>query len=227
MKIISLLILLSFFAVSLRADDVYRKNRKANKLYKEGKYEEALRLYEDALLEAPGNPALKMNRGSASYKLKKFDQAEEDYMSALSQEDVEARADLHYNLGNILYRQGQQLMQRGQPQASEKFKLALENYIKTLDIDPNDQDAKWNLQLTQEMIKQLEKQQQKDQNKQDKNKDQDKQNKQNKQDQKNKNKDDKKEQQDQKNKQQEKQDQQKEQQQQQDKKEQQPPPPSP
>ncbi|MBD3322850.1 MAG: tetratricopeptide repeat protein, partial [Chitinivibrionales bacterium] len=133
-------LLIAVFAVPVQADEVYRKNRKANRLYKEGKYEEALELYNDALLEAPRDPALKMNRGSAQYKLENYSAAEEDYTSALSKKDEKARADLHYNLGNALYRQGEQLMQMGQPQANEKFKQALENYKKTLDINPGDMD---------------------------------------------------------------------------------------
>ncbi len=197
----SILVLL-FISVSLLADAVYNKNKKANRLYEQGKYEEALSVYEDALLESPEEKKLSMNKGSALYRLEDYDGAEESYNNALSIENNKARADLYYNMGNIRNMQGDRLMQMGDQQAMEKYKTARDNYIKSLDLKPHDRDAKWNLQITQEKIKQLEQQQKNKDNQDQQNKDQ-----QNKQDQ-------KKDQQQNKN---DKQDQQKQQKEQQDK----------
>jgi Ca-activated chloride channel family protein len=181
-KIILISICLIF---SLHADEVYSKNKKANKLFEQGKYEGALSLYDEALLESPQEKKLAINKGSTLYRLEDFNAAEESYESALSVEDVKARANLHYNMGNVYNMQGDRLMQSGNQQAMEKYKAARDSYIKALDLKPDDHDAKWNLQLTQMKIKQMEQQQQqqnnqdnKNQQNQDKNQQQDKNNKQ-------------------------------------------------
>ena len=142
------------------ADEVYSKNQKANALYKQGKYDEALKLYEDALLLSPSDNRLKMNKGSALYRTGDLEKAEDEYLGALSIENKQKRADAHYNLGNILFRQGQQMLQTGDQNAQKKFQAALENYIQALDLRPEDKDAKWNLQLAHELVKQLQQQQQ-------------------------------------------------------------------
>jgi Ca-activated chloride channel family protein len=146
------------------ADETYSKNAKANRLYKEGRYEEALKLYEDALLESPGEHRLSMNKGSAQYKMEDYAQAEDSYRSALGVKDKKALADLHYNLGNALFRHGELLENSGGQEAMEKYKEAYEQYIKALDMRPADQDAKWNLQLAYRRMKEMEKRQQNQQN---------------------------------------------------------------
>ena len=160
------------------ADEIGKLNRKANRLYSQGKYEEALKLYEEALLLAPSNNRLRMNRGSALYRLNNLDEAESSYLGSLSQTDKSTLADAHYNLGNILYRQGERLEASGDPSAHGKFSQALENYIQTLKLRPSDNDAKWNLQLAHQKVERLENQQcplQNDNNNDDKNDKDDKQ----------------------------------------------------
>jgi|GEM_PF-430694 len=164
------------------ADPTYTKNKKANRLYAQEKYDEALKIYEDALLESPGNQKLLMNKGSTQYRLGDYEKAEESYQAAASIEDKKARADLFYNLGNTLYRQGEQLEMSGNPAAAEKYKAAYENFIKALDLRPKDMDAKWNLQLAyQRMQKMQNEQQQQQQNQQNNQKNQNQQNEQNQQ----------------------------------------------
>lgn len=163
------LLLIVITAVAMTdADEVYSKNRKANKLYKEKKYEDALKLYDDALLVSPSDNALKMNRGSALYRLGDFEKAEEMYSSALSSDDKKKRADAHFNLGNILFSKAQQMEQSGDQGATDKYKAALENYIQSLDLRPEDKDAKWNLQLAHQKVKQMQQQQQQQQQNQNK-----------------------------------------------------------
>ena len=89
--------LLCIFSVC-SADEIYSKNHKANELYKQGKYDEALKLYEDALLLSPSDEKLKMNHGSALYRLGDYDKAEESYNGALTIKDKKARSDAHYNM---------------------------------------------------------------------------------------------------------------------------------
>ena len=148
------------------ADEVHRKNRVANKYYEDGDFEKALETYEDALLNAPGEEKLRINKGSALHKLGRLEEAEESYLGAAKTDDPQVKADLWYNLGTTIYKQGEQIMASGGQGAMEKFKAAKDSYIKALDARPGDEDAKWNLQLTQLVLDQLEKQQQEQQKQQ-------------------------------------------------------------
>jgi Ca-activated chloride channel homolog len=170
------------------ADQIYTKNKKANQLYKKGEYNEALKMYEDLAVESPSEPKIKMNKGSALFQMDSLDKAEESYNGAATGlKDKKALADLYYNLGNAQYMQGEKLAAQQNQGASEKYKAALENYIKSLDLRPHDRDAKWNLQLANAKMKQMQNQQQKNQNDKNKNDKNDK-----KQDQKNQQQDQKK-----------------------------------
>jgi Tetratricopeptide repeat. len=161
------ILILSLVAIC-GADEIYSKNRRANELYKQGEFDEALKLYEDALLLAPSDEKLKMNQGAAQYKLGDYRKAEESYNGALSIKDKKARAAAHYNMGNILYKKAEQSQTQDLQGAQQNYKSALQHYIESLDLSPDDIDAKWNLQLTHQRIKQLEQQQQQQQNQQNK-----------------------------------------------------------
>jgi hypothetical protein len=199
MKVISIISIGLLLASAAFSDQLYTKNKKANQLYKKGEYKDALKMYEDLAVESPSEPKIKMNKGSALFQMDDLDKAEESYNNAATGlKDKKALADLYYNLGNVQYMQGEKLAAQQNQGASEKYKAALENYIKSLDLRSHDRDAKWNLQLANTKMKQMQNQQQKnqdDKNKNDKNdKKQDQKNQQqdknkndkNKQDQKNK-----------------------------------------
>jgi len=157
-QLIRITICILVIFASVNANEVGNKNRQANKLYNKGKYEEALKLYDEALLHDPSDSKLKMNRGSALYRLGELDEAEKAYLDALSsQKDKKTRADAHYNLGNILYGQGERLESEGNAASARgKYSQALENYINTLKLRPNDKDAKWNLQMAHQKVDMLE-----------------------------------------------------------------------
>ena len=212
-------------SAALFADEVYSINKQGNELYKKGNFDSALKKYDDALLVAPADTFLKMNRGSTLYRLGRLEEADSTYTGTLSVKNKRKQADAYYNLGNIQFKEGDLLMQSGQD-GSEKYKSALQHYIAALDLRPDDKEAKWNIELTQRRIKQQQ-QQQKNQQDQDKKNNQDKkdQNKQNqdKQDKQDKNKD----QNDQNKKDQNKQDQQNQNSQNDKQQQQQPPKPKP
>jgi tetratricopeptide (TPR) repeat protein len=165
MKIISIISIGLLLASAAFSDQLYTKNKKANQLYKKGDYNEALKMYEDLAIESPSEPKIKMNKGSALLQIDSLDKAEESYNNAVTGlKDKKALADLYYNLGNVQYMQGEKLAAQQNQGASEKYKTALENYIKSLDLRPHDRDAKWNLQLANAKMKQMQDQQQKNQN---------------------------------------------------------------
>ncbi|MCX6358108.1 MAG: tetratricopeptide repeat protein [Candidatus Aureabacteria bacterium] len=144
-----------------------RKNGQGNELYKRGDYEGALKKYTEATTESPGTPELYYNIGDALYNLSKFKEASELFNKVAPAGDQALRSRSLYNMGNARYR----IWKPGEDTSA--LKEAAEAYVKSLEANPRDRDAKYNLEYVLKQIKQQEKkqeQQQKDQ----KNKEQEK-----------------------------------------------------
>ncbi len=128
--------------------------------------------YEERLKKDPNDPRLHYNRGTVAYETEDYDIAAKDLQLALSAPDLKLQQRAYYNLGNTLYRIGEK-----EPEASpkiEKWEAAVQNYDGAVGLDPQDADAKYNLDFVKKKLEELKKQQekQKDQNqdKQDKDK---------------------------------------------------------
>jgi len=117
-----------------------------NRLYDDGRYEEAHEQYLEALREAPDSPIVPFNDGNALYRTEELPRAMESYRQAVESGDPAVEAQAWYNLGNALYRQ-------------QQLKPALEAYKEALRRNPTDTDAKHNVEVT---LEQLQRQQQPD-----------------------------------------------------------------
>ena len=105
-----------------------------NRLYGEGKFEEAHQMYLEALRDDPESSLIRFNSGNALYQSQDFQRAMEAYQQAIESGDPDLAGAAWYNLGNSLYR-GQQL------------EPSLEAFKQVLRLDPDDADAKHNLEL--------------------------------------------------------------------------------
>jgi Ca-activated chloride channel homolog len=129
--------------------------REGNRLYEEGRFEDAHERYLEALRENPNSPLIRFNEGNALYQTEEFQSALDAYRQAAETGDASLKSQAWYNLGNALYRQ-QQLQE-----SAEAYKEALR-------LDPGDGDAKHNLELAlQQMQQQQQQQQQQDQQQDD------------------------------------------------------------
>ena len=125
-----------------------------NRLYDEGRYEEAHVQYLEALREAPDSPIVPFNDGNALYRTEELQRAMESYRQAVESGDPVVEAQAWYNLGNALYKQ-------------QQLEPALEAYKEALRRNPDDTDAKHNFEVTLEQLQQQ--QQQQSDNQQDEN----------------------------------------------------------
>jgi len=116
------------------------KNKQANKLYKEGKVDEALSRWRDAQIENPESGRLHYNIGNGLYEQKKYEDAFKEYEKSLDSKDSELQRSSYYNMGNTHYRMG-------------KLIEAIDDYKKCLDINPDDEDAKYNIEFVRKKIK--------------------------------------------------------------------------
>ncbi|MXX13398.1 MAG: tetratricopeptide repeat protein [Gemmatimonadetes bacterium] len=137
-------------------DPVAKKNEEGNALFEKGEYEAALRRYLEAQQEARSRPELHFNAGDALYKQGKYAEALQEMGRATEGTHPDMSAAAHYNLGNALFRQ-------------EKFQEAVGAYKKSLELKPDDIDAKINLELA---LEKLDQDGQDGQDEQDKNQDQ-------------------------------------------------------
>jgi tetratricopeptide (TPR) repeat protein len=143
-------------------DPFHAHVEKGNHEAKKGKPADALGHYESAGKLAPASPIPDFNRGIVYSKEGNVDQARGAYEAAQASENPGIAADAHYNLGNLLLQK-------------DDAAGAIDQYLRSLDLDPADPDARRNLEIAIRRKEEQQKQQQQQQQKNDPSqKDQDK-----------------------------------------------------
>lgn len=136
------------------------ENLEGNQLYTEKRYQEALDKYTQGLKKAPDSPIIRFNAGDAHYRLEKFQEALQAYNQMLQTEDEQIKSQALYNLGNAFYRLG-------------KYQESVEAYKESLRLNPEDHDAKFNLEKALRELQMNPPQQSQDQQKSEDQKDED------------------------------------------------------
>ena len=128
---------------SLRA-----KIHEGNALYHEGLYDDALEVYTDAQIDAPESPELHFNIGNVGYRKEDHENAIETYGKSFNTDDIHLESRADYNIGNATYRLGEKA---GNDVAL--LREAVEHYRKAIELDPTDEDAKFNFEFVEKKIK--------------------------------------------------------------------------
>ncbi|KYP15678.1 tetratricopeptide repeat protein [Flavihumibacter sp. CACIAM 22H1] len=154
---ISSLLLLGFSSIAMAQSSQIRE---ANKLYKEGKFDEAVALYEEALRKNPGDLTAMYNRSNALAKKGDKAAAMEGYEQIIREgKDPRLVEKAYYDKG-VLHQQQQQLDE------------SIAAWMESLKMDPDDKEARENLQKA--LREKKEKEQKEDKEKEDKEKDKEK-----------------------------------------------------
>ena len=133
----ALLPLLALIFLTGWLDSPHSLVKKGNRLAEEKKYQSAVESYRKAEIARPKEPVVRYNLGTTLYQLDQYRDAEKELEEALNQaKDPQIKAQALYNYGNTKYRLGD-------------FEKAIEAYKKVLDLNPKDQDAKYNLEFLQ------------------------------------------------------------------------------
>jgi hypothetical protein len=179
-SIITFALILAVPLASL-AQNGNRLVRQGNDYYQDGKYKDAEIRYLKSL-ETKSTPHRGLfNLGDAFYMQNNYLDATAAFDSVRTMKmDDATLSHAYYNLGNSLVKLAQDSAQL----AGEALQGGIESYKQSLRLNPNDQDAKYNLAYAQKLMQQQQNQQDQ-QNKDQQNKDQQKQDQQ-KQDQQNK-----------------------------------------
>lgn len=108
--------------------------------YHAGYYDRALEGFTDLGVERPEDPEVQLNLGSAHYQMRNYPEADRAFSSATLSSDPAVRAQAFYGLGSGAYRQG-------------RLDEAVELFKEVLEIDPDDEDAKYNLEFVRDEIR--------------------------------------------------------------------------
>jgi len=114
--------------------------------YNQGAYDKALKLFIDAQLDHPDRPDILYNIGNAYYHTGDYEAAAKSYKEALKTENKLLQQKAHYNLGNADFRKKQ-------------YEDALKNYEDALKLNPDDIQAKQNLEYVKQVMEQVKEQQ--------------------------------------------------------------------
>ncbi|MEW6413362.1 MAG: tetratricopeptide repeat protein [Candidatus Zixiibacteriota bacterium] len=136
--------------------------KQGNEAYRKQDYKQALEYYHSAETDLPESPQLEYNIAGALYQQGNYEETVERYTRALNASDSALEEQAHYNLGNTYFRMAD-------------YEKAISAYQEALTLNPEDVDAKFNLELARKRLKEQikpEQQQQQDEQQQQKQQDQ-------------------------------------------------------
>ena len=125
---------------SCKWDDSLLKVVYGNYLYNKGEYGEATVVYLDVLEKSAEREWLQYNLANVYLAYGEIESALEQYFAAADTSNKDLLFRIHYNLGNIHYRKG-------------NFEEAITEYIRALENNTSDKDAKYNLELSLQQLR--------------------------------------------------------------------------
>jgi Ca-activated chloride channel homolog len=147
-----LLTSLSVYLTQLLGTVPEKDTGEGNRLFQDGKLDDALKSYTQAQVGHPDAPELHYDIGNVQYRKKDSEKALEEYRTvAAGKTEVARRAS--FNLGNLHYQ-------------AKKWKEAVDAYSAALRIDPGDVEARQNLELALQKLKEEEQKKQQEKQKQ-------------------------------------------------------------
>ena len=128
-----------------------------NRLYDQGKYNEAADKYGEGLVDAPESPLLQFNRGAALYKQGKYAEAITALTKIAASPDNKWAAPAAFNLGNAQAQLAGNAEQSDPQAAIASYEQALASYKRSMGADPGDDAAKFNHELVEHKVVALKK----------------------------------------------------------------------
>lgn len=154
LKVFIVLLFIGCF-VTIRAQQPPAALRKGNEWYKKNDFENARKEYEKAIVTNPKNAPAHYNFGNTSYRLNNFSDAVTSYEASIeNSNEKETRQKAFYNKGVALSKE-------------QKLAESITAWKEALKLNPNDNEARENLQkaLLEQKKQQQEKEKQKDKEK--------------------------------------------------------------
>ncbi len=155
MNIILVIILLFSQPVLCFAESAAKAVRKGNQLYKEKKYDEAIKNYNEAQITMPDSEVVNFDTGAALYKKGDYEKAMDSFIKGLTTEDPALESKANYNIGNSKYRQAELKENTELEVAIALCREALDYYKRAIELNEKDKDAKYNHEFVEKKLKTL------------------------------------------------------------------------
>lgn len=150
--------LFAFMAVQVSASPA-----SALRMYESGRFDDAYREYSRLLGRRPDDVRLQFNAGASAYQARKYEDAVNHFSAAVAASKPELQERAYYNLGNSLFRAGEEKPDQEKVQLWEQ---SIREFETALKLDPKDPDALANLEYVKKRLEELKKQQQQSKDKQ-------------------------------------------------------------
>jgi Ca-activated chloride channel family protein len=154
-KLFYFLLFISYFLFpqTALAQNQQKLLQQGNKAYKKEDYEKAAIAYKKVTEKFPKNPTAQYNLGNAMYKKSKVDEAVQAFDKTIqTTTDKNLKGNAYYNKGVVL-------------QKTQNLSGCIAAYKEALKINPNDDDARQNLQKALQQLKEQQKKQKEDKKK--------------------------------------------------------------
>ena len=146
--------------------------QKAGDLYEKGEFEKAGNEYRESIDKNPEDSRLYYNLGASLYRSADYDQAQEALDKALASENLSLQESAFYNLGNTHYRMGESQLENNPQETIALWEQGLKDYENAINLNSEDEDAKFNHAFLKKRLVELKKQQQQQQQEQEDNQEQ-------------------------------------------------------
>ena len=150
-KVLFKFFLLFFVSISIGAD-------KGIDHYNNNEFEKARQYYESILIDRNDDPAANFGLGATAFQQEDYAAAMKGFETALGTDNDKLKSSVYYNMANILAQ-------------NQRLEESLAFFRKSLELNPNDLDAKINYELIKIQLQQQQQNQDQDQNQDENNKD--------------------------------------------------------
>jgi Ca-activated chloride channel family protein len=155
-KILLPFLLVSFTFQMAFAGSARVSTRQGNHLYEQGKFDEAIKQYDQALIDSPEVLEPKFNKANSFYQLDDIDRAVSLYREvAAESKDMKLVTKAKYNLGNCSFQQGCKQRDSNLRKAIEDMETAIGYWRGVLDIEPENEKAANNIEVARLTIKDI------------------------------------------------------------------------
>jgi Ca-activated chloride channel family protein len=129
--------------------------KKGNSLYHQGKYDEALKYYNEAEVDIPDSDVVNFNTGAALYQRRDYEKAIEAFTKALLSDNPGIEEKSAYNIGNSKFRSGKLKENTDLASAVKFYREALDYYKRAIELNQKNTNAKYNHEFVERELKAL------------------------------------------------------------------------
>ena len=155
-KILLPLLLVLFAFKTAFAGSAQVSTGQGNRLYEQEKFDEAIKKYDQALIDSPQALEPKFNKANSYYRLDDLGQAMNLYRQvAADSKNMKLVTRAKYNLGNCSFQQGSKQRDSNLQKAIGEMETAIGHWRGVLDIDAENQKTAKNIEVARLTIKDI------------------------------------------------------------------------